>query len=138
MALIPYVYNDIGLTDQFDDATDTLGVQAISGESQYGVFYIGTPTSGQQLEDSTSPGSADITVSITDSNGATDVETTDIKLSVTSDFTGATGGASLAIGTTIVYGTPAAVYYQWTNNTGGGDYTDISLSVSAMQESAIP
>lgn len=138
MALIDYVYNDIGLTDQFDDATDTLGVQATNGSSNFGVFYIGTTTSGNRLQDAATPGTADITVTITDSDGGAGVAAADIKLSVTADFSGSTGGAPLAIGPTINFGTPAAVYYQWTNNSGGGDYTDISLEITPIVEAAIP
>ena len=43
MALIDHVYNDAGLTDQFDDASDTLGAQAVNGSSGDGVFYVGDP-----------------------------------------------------------------------------------------------
>lgn len=137
MATIPYVYNDIGLTDQFDDATDTLDAQAVNGASGDGVFYIGTPTSGNRLQDATSPGSADITVSIVDADAS--IDAADIKLALTSAGLGsATGGASLALATQIVYGTPVAVHYRWDNDTGGSTYTGMSLSITAMIESAIP
>ncbi len=135
MAAIPYVYLDIGLTDQFDDAFDTLGVQATNGSSNFGVFYIGTPTTGNQLQDATSPGGADIIVSIADSTPGTDVVAGDIKLATTqSGLATATGGDSIAVGTTIFFGAPAAIYYQWDNSVGGGDYTDISLDITAMVE----
>lgn len=138
MALIPYVFNDVGLTDQFDDATDTLGAQAVNGSSGDGVFYVGTTTSGNKLEDNAAPGVADITVTIVDSNGPTDVDAVDIKLATSSGgLDSAVGGAALTLGTTINFGAPAAVYYRWTNDTGTGTYTDISLEISAIAESAI-
>ena len=42
MTEIAYVFNDAGLTDPFDDATDTLDAQAVNGASGYGVFYVGS------------------------------------------------------------------------------------------------
>lgn len=136
MAVIPYVFKDAGLTMPFDDASDTLGAQAVNGSSDSSVFYIGTTTAGNKLQDSASPGTADITISISDSDGAANVEVADIKLSATSDFSGSPAGGALQIATEIFYGAPAAVYYQWTNNSGAGTYTDISLDVSAMIEVA--
>lgn len=137
MSLIPYAYNDIGLTDQIDDASDTLGAQAVNGASGDGVFYIGTPTSGNRLQDAASPGSADITVSIVDADA--NVDAADIKLALTSaGLDSATGGASLALGTQIVYGSPVAVHYRWANDAGGSTYTGMSLQRSAVIESAIP
>ena len=140
MATIPYIFNDANLTDPFDDASDTLGASAVQGASDFGVFWIGTTTSGNKLEIDSgagTPGVDPIQVSIVDADGALNVEATDIKLSLSSDFSGATGGATLDVSVSIQHGAPVPVYYQWTNATGGGTYTDISLQLSAIQEVAI-
>lgn len=137
--LVDYIYNDIDLTDQFDDATDVLGVQAVNGASDYGVFYIGTPTSGNQLQDQAAPGSGSITVSIVDASPGTGVEAAHIKLATSvPNLATAVAGDPLAVATTILYGAPAAVYYQWDNSvlTGTDESSELSLQVSTIAESA--
>ena len=62
----------------------------------------------------------------------------DIKVALSSGgLDGATGGASLNVATTINYGSPVQVFHRWTNDSGSGTSTDISLQLSARAESAI-
>lgn len=136
MALIDHVYNDIGLTDQFDDTTDTLDAWALDASTGDGVFYVGTPTAGNHVQATSDPGVDPIVVSIVDSSPGGGVEDTHIKLATSSGALGsAVGGDPLNIGATIVYGTPVAVHYRWANSTGAS--TEISLSITARTESVI-
>ena len=137
MTEIAHVYKDAGLTEIFDDASDTLATAAINGGSGTGVFYVGTPTTGNKIEDATNPGIDQIVVSVTDATPGSDVETTHIKLALSeAGLSGATGGASLNLGTVINHGSPISVWYQWDNSTGNGTYTDISLGLTSRVESA--
>jgi len=141
MALIDYVYNDVGLTDQFDDSTDTLIAQAVNGSSGTGVFYIGTPTSGNKLqlaESEGTPGVDSIEVSIVDASAGSGVEATHIKIATSkAGLSSATGGAAVGVAVEIPYGSPQPVWYQWDNSVGSGDYTEISLQIDPMQEVSI-
>ena len=140
MALVPHVYLDVGLTDQFDDATDILGASAINGGQGDGVFYVGSPDDTIKIQADSDPGIDPITVSIADSAPGSGVEVTDIKLALTQGgLGGTTGGASLNLGATINGGVAnaVAVWYRWTNGTGGDTYTEISLGIVARAESAI-
>ncbi|MCB1726534.1 MAG: hypothetical protein KDI22_03810 [Gammaproteobacteria bacterium] len=140
MSLIDHVYNDAGLTDQFDDATDTLGAQAINGQSGVGVFYVGTPNAANQIEAASDPGVDPITVSIVDAAPASGVEASHIRLAVSQGaLSGATPGASLSLGETILggAGNAVAVWYQWDNSVGSGEYTEMSLSIVSRIETAI-
>ena len=140
MALIDHIYLDAALTDPFDDASDTLGAQAVNGASGDGVFYLGDPDDTIKLQAASDPGVDPITVSVADSAPGSGVEDTHIKLALTSaGLDGATGGAALNAGSTINGGVANAVpiHYRWSNSTGAGVSTEISLSIVARVESAI-
>ncbi len=140
MALIPHVYKDPGLTQQFDDAIDTLGASALNGGDGDGYFYFGDPDDTIKIQADSDPGIDQISVSITDSAPGSNVEAAHVKLALTQGgLAGATGGASLNLGSTINGGVAGAVavWYRWTNSVGGGTYTDILLDLPARVESAI-
>ena len=140
MALIEHVYLDPGLSNQFDDATDTLGAGALPGGTGDGVFYVGTPNAANQVQAASEPGVDPIVVSIVDATPGADVEVADIKLAASQvDLGSAVPGASLSLGPTIAGGqvTAKPVWYRWTNNEAGGVYTDISLEIVPRVESAI-
>ena len=138
MALIDHVYNDINLTDQFDDATDTLAAQAINGGSGTGVIYVGTPDTAKKLQAASDPGIDSVTVSIVDATPGGGVEATHIKLAVSeAALSSATGGASLPLGANLTGGTAYPVWYQWDNSVGAGTYTEISLSIVPRIEVAV-
>ena len=138
MALLDHIYFDAALTNQFDDTTDTLTLQATNGNSADGSFYIGTPTAGNKVEDATTPGVDPIVASIVDSAPGGGVEAAHVKLSLTElGLDGAVGGDPLNVATTINYGSPVQVWYRWTNSTGSGTSTEIDVSVSSRSESAI-
>lgn len=139
MTEIAYVFNDAGLTDPFDDATDTLDAQAVNGASGYGVFYVGSADDTIKIQATSDPGIDPITISISDASPVSGVEDTHIKLSLSTDFSGSTAGASLSLGATINGGVANAVpvYYQWSNSVGAGIYTEMSLGIVARDEYAI-
>ena len=139
MALIAHVYKDASLTQQFDDAVDTLGASAINGASDDGVFYVGTPTATNKIEAASNPGIDQIDVVITDANPGTGVEQAHIKLALTNGgLDGAVGGDPLALGAVINGGpgSAVAVHYRWENSVGGAVYTEITLDLDARVESA--
>lgn len=140
MAALTHVFKDSGLTQAFDPATDTLAAFAIAGDSDDGVFYVGLTDSANKLQADSNPGVDQIAVSITDAVGGSGVAAADIKLALTQGgLDGATGGASLNIGTTINGGAGNAVpvWFRWTNAAETGVDTDLSLELPAVRESAI-
>jgi hypothetical protein len=138
MALIDHVYNDIGLADQFDDATDTLNAAAINGSTGRGHFYVGTPTSGNKIQAASDPGTDPIQVTIVDAAAGTGVDELDIKLATSEGALGsAVAGDPLNLPATINYGTPVAVWFEWDNSVGSGTYTEISLEIVARIETLI-
>ena len=140
MATIDHIYNDPGLTDQFDDATDTLGAGALNGGTGDGVFYVGTPNAANQIQAASEPGVDPITVSIVDAAAGGGVEVADIKLATSQpDLNSAVAGNDLLLPATIAGGDTAAVpvWYRWGNSVGNAVYTEIGLSVVARVESAV-
>lgn len=139
MALLDYVYHDEFLADQFDDAADYLTLEAVNGTSADGVFWVGTPNSGNKLEADSNPGVDEITVSINDTSPGSGVEDSHIKLALTpgTGLDSAVAGDPLDIGTEIEYGTPVPVYYRWTNSTGASESLEIRFILSAIRETAI-
>ena len=139
MPVLDYIFKDAALSQEFDNSTDFVTIGAPNGSTDYSVFYVGTATSGNQLQDATTPGVDSIVVSISDSDEGNGVEDTNIKLALDpDDFGTTTAGASLNIGTTITHASPVAVYVQFDNDvlTGTDESTEITLDISEMVESA--
>ena len=135
MADLDYIYHDIALTNQFDDATDFLEAEAPNGDDGDMKFYVGTPNAGKKLVAASDPGVDDIVVSIVDASPGSGVEASHIKLALTqSGLNSASAGASLDIGVEVAYGSPKEVWYRWSNSVGSDDYTEISLQVAAINE----
>lgn len=140
MTAIDHVYKDAGLTQQFDDAVDTLGAFALNGNSGDGVFYVGVSSDTRQIQDATNPGIDQIAVAIADVSSGSGVEAAHIKLALTAGgLDSAVAGDPLNLGATIPGGAAnaVAVHYRWTNSVGSGTYTEISLSLSDRVESDI-
>lgn len=136
MAILSYVYTDIALTSAFDDASP-LTIDAPNGSANYGVIYIGTPTSGTKLQATSNPGVDDITVTPQDAAGGSGVETSNIKLADDpGSFGSVVAGDPINLGVEITFGNPAAVYVQFDNDVLTGTQTDanISLIIAAMTE----
>lgn len=134
MALIDHVYKDAALTEQFDDASDTLDAFALNGADGDGVFYIGEPAAGKVVEAASDPGIDPIVVSILDATPGSGVVAADIKLALSSALLdSAVAGDPLSIGASFVSEPAGAVpvHYRWSNSTGGAPDTDISLQITA-------
>ena len=129
-------FADAGLTIPF---TGSLRHFSTQGDR---MIYFGSPSSGQQLQDSTAPGSANVQVSITDSAGGSGLAAASIKLAGTSGgLTSATGGAALSLGHTVLSGAgnakPIHMRFDTSAGTVGTDYTDLGLAVLNTIESAV-
>jgi len=99
MAVLDYIYKNAALDQAFDDASDFVTIGAPNGSTDYAVFYIGTPTSGNQLQDASNPGVDSIEVSIVDSASGSGVEDTNIKLALDpADFATTTNASSVSTG----------------------------------------
>jgi hypothetical protein len=140
MALVPHIYLDAGLTDQFDDATDTLPAAAINGSFDQRNFYFGSPDPAIKIQAASAPGTDPLQIGIVDAAAGSGVEATHLKLAVSqAALTGAPAGGTLTIGETINGGVVNAIpiWYQWDNSTGSGTSTEISFSVTERVEVAI-
>lgn len=139
MADLKYIYSDAALTTPVDDTTG-LAASAITGNSTDGVFYVGVADTAAKLQAQSDPGIDQITVDIVDSNIVSGAADTEIKLALSSaGLDSAVAGATLSIGATINGGqaNAVAVHWRWTNAAGSGDYTDLSLDLPAIVESAV-
>ena len=101
--------------------------------------YFGNPIAGTKLQNSTSPGSAPLQITVDDSAPGSGVEAAGIKLAASvGGLAGATAGAPLGIGTTLFAGPAVTVYVRVTSGiTALGDYDDVSLLVPDRLETAV-
>jgi len=141
MTVIANVYKDAALTEAFDDAVDTFSAQAVDGSFGTGSFWVGTPTATNQIQATSDPGVDPIEVSFDDSAPGSGVEESHMRLALTEGgLAGATPGATLGLGTTILGGSGNAVrvWFRWDNSTGGGESTEMRMQLTARNEAAIP
>ena len=129
-------YRDSGLTVP---VTSNLRHYSTQGDQ---VIYLGNPVTGFQLQDSASPGVADMFILITDSNGATGLAATDVSIAASSGgLSTATPGDPLNIGTVVTSGVSNAVpvYIRFGDLSAEavGDYTDLGLSIESTIESSV-
>lgn len=139
MAAMAYLFSDSALTTPIDDVTG-LSLSAVTGDSVDGVFYVGLTNASNKIQAQSNPGVDQITVSIADAASGSGAAASEIKLALSSvGLDTATGGAALNLGATINGGSAnaVAVYWRWTNAAGSGDYTDLSLDLPAVVETAI-
>jgi hypothetical protein len=140
MALIPHIYLDAGLTQQFDDATDTLPAAAVNGSFDQRNFYFGSPNEAIKIEAASNPGIDPLQIVIFDNAPGGGVEAADLKLAVSqAALSSAPAGGTLTVGQTINGGVTNAVpiWYQWDNSSGPGTSTEINFVVTERVEVAI-
>ncbi len=106
------------------------------------LVYFGSATAGQQLQDDAAPGVDNVMVSVADSAGGSGLTASSIKLASTNGgLTAATGGASLSLGPTVLAGSgnakPIHIRFDTSSGVTGTDYTDLSLAVAGVIESAV-
>lgn len=124
-------YTDAALTTEFTPGVDWLG--PVTSPPQDFVLYLGSTVSANKVEASSDPGIDQITISITDTDPGNNLEATDIKLATTNGgLTGATGGASLDLGTVINGGSAnAAEVHIRVAFAAGGIVTDQTCGIES-------
>lgn len=139
MAFSLAFYLDAGLTA----LAGSLSVaQASDGSSAAvdRVVYLGSPVAGKKFELAANPGIDAISLSVADSASGSGVAASAVKLATTSGgLAGATPGAALSLGTQIMSGVGNARPIHLRVDTpalAAGVYTDISLSLPSLLESA--
>jgi len=139
MAITLAFYSDSGLTTPFDLLS---AVQSSDGTAAAvdRVAYLGSTVSAKKFQAQSSPGTAQVTVSIADAAGGSGLATTAIKLATSNaGLTGATAGASLNLGTQILSGTANAVAVHVRIDApaiAAGSYSDLSLTTNLLVEVA--
>lgn len=110
-----------------------------NGTSHTYPIYFGSATADKKVEAASDPGTDQITVTPTDANAGSGHPATDIKLATTEGgLAGATAGAALNLGTSVVSATPAVIWVQLTDSTSGaaGVDTDLSLVLNSLVETS--
>lgn len=139
MAATFKVYQDSSLTTELTTLAKNFSSDGSTGYLDT-VVYIGSTVASKKLQKASNPGVDQIVVSVVDSNGATGQLATNVKLASSSGgLAGATGGASLNIGTQILSGSVNA-YPLWIriqpSNLTEGNYTDLSVKLIGLVELA--
>jgi hypothetical protein len=143
MAITFQFYHDSALTQPVtsgnpitatQDTTNTLA--AVDKQ-----LWFGSTTSSVKARATSSPGVAQISVSIADANAGTGEPATAIKLaSAQAGLTAATAGAALNIGTQVLSGSANAVTF-WARiddaTATAGSYTDLSLVTNTLDEDPV-
>lgn len=126
-------YADAGMTTEL--ATLPLQVPDVGGVAET-VVYFGSTVAGKTLQAASNPGTDAITIAPQDVDGATGLEASNLKLSLTyAGLAGATPGASVSVGTSRTSGTALAIYVRLTTGAETiGSYTDLSLKTNALLE----
>lgn len=126
-------YADAGMTTELTGLP--LQVPDVGGVAET-VVYFGSTVAGKTLQAASNPGTDAITVTPQDSNGATGLEATNLKLALTyAGLAGAAAGAAVAIGTSRASGSALAIYVRLTTGAEAvGSYTDLSLKTNALLE----
>jgi len=133
-------YADAALTTELNSSNPLSFAFAADGStgSVDKTVYLGSTATGKTFQDSTSPGTAQIAVSIADALPAAGQAATSIKLATSSGgLATATAGASLNVGTSISSGVGNAVpiYIRATpSSLTTGTYLDLSLTTQSLQE----
>ncbi len=128
------LYADAGLTVLFDlEHVSTQGDRLV---------YFGDPVPGRQLRDAAAPGVEDVLLAIVDSASGSGLAASSVKLASTNGgLTGATGGAALSLGHTILSGAgnakPVHIRFDTSAGTVGQEYTDLGLRWADVIDTAV-
>jgi hypothetical protein len=103
-------------------------------------FYLGSTNASVKLQNATAPGVDSIVIAVEDTNPGSNAEASWIKLAFTqAGLSGASGGASLSVGTTVYGGVSSAVpiWVRIANSlSGAASSTDLSLHITDAKEFA--
>ena len=138
MATTFNLFKDSGLTQPFVPGTDFIG--PVTSPPEDHVLYLGSNETANKVEANSNPGVDQIVVSIVDADPGNDLETTDVQLATTNGgLAGATGGASLNLGTVINGGVGNAQEIHIRVSYTGGLTSDqnVSIELNTLVESPI-
>lgn len=131
-------YADAGLTAPLASLAVLQGEDGSTPAADRTV-YFGSTASGKTLRANSNPGVDQIAVSIADSATGSGPAASQVKLALSAGgLAGATGGASLNLGTSIASGTGGAVPVYVRVDTPAltpGSYADLSLNTNTVIES---
>ena len=129
------LFADAGLTVP---ASPLTFAQVAGGAPVDRLVFFGSPAAGKKLQAASEPGTAALSLTVIDADELTGLPTSAIKLATSAaGLNSATGGAALAIGSTILSGAAHAVpvYIRADANTGTpATFTDLSLRVDDALE----
>ena len=132
------LYTDSALTTAFTGSLSaSQNVDGSTGRQDF-TLYIGSTVSGKTLQADSNPGVDQIILSVNDSAIGTGHPASEVKLALLqSGLAGATGGASLNLGTSIL-SLPANAKQFWVGITDSthvlGTSTELSLSTNLLRE----
>lgn len=139
MATTFKLYKDSGLTQPFVPGTDYIG--PVRNPPEDFSIYLGSTETLNKVEAASDPGVDQIVASVSDAVASSGLEATDIKLALTpGGLTGATGGASLNLATSISGGVGNAVeVHIRVAFAAGGLVSDqnVSVDINSLVESVI-
>ena len=138
MATTFKLYKDSGLTQVFTPGVDFIG--PVTNPPEDFVLYLGSTDAANKVEAASNPGVDQIVVFITDTDPGNKLETTDVKLATSAGgLPGATGGASLNLGTSIVGGVGNAQPIHIRVSYSGGLTSDqtVGIALNTLVESVI-
>ena len=133
------IYTNSGLTTAFTGSiTASQNSDGSTGAQDFNLF-IGSTASGKTLQADSNPGVDQIALSISDAASGSGHPATDIKLALLqSSLSGATAGASLNLGTSILSGAGNSKSF-WIRITDSthvvGTSTELSITTNLLRES---
>lgn len=135
------LFHDSALTNPVE-AGDPIALTAAYGGSADLQLWYGSTTASVRIQSTTSPGTNPITLTPVDAASGSGQPNTALKLASTqAGLASATGGAALALGTTLSSGVGNAVslWVRWTpSGTTAGTFTDLSINSNDVTESPVP
>lgn len=140
MAISLKFYNNSGLSSEATLLTVLQGADGASAAVD-SILYLGSLAAGKKFQAESAPGIDSIVVSILDSAIGSGVAASAVKLATSAGgLAGAVAGASLALGTQILSGTVNAIAIHVRIDTPPlpvGNYTELSLAINSLIESAV-
>lgn len=134
------LFTDTGLTTPFSSPLQVNHNSDFSDNPQDFQFFLGSNGTSLKIEADSNPGVDNIVISVVDSDPGNNHEDTEIKLATTQGgLAGATPGASLTVGTSVLSGT-ANDFEFWVRITNAvatvGVITELSFTTNALREQA--
>lgn len=142
MAITFKAFHDSALTSEITSGNPMLSTHTV-GATDYtdDLIYIGSNASGTKLQAVSDPGVDPVVVSVADAGPGSGAPASEIKLALSSGgLASAVAGASLDLSATLLSGVANAVPVHVRRTSAlstPGAYTDVSLLIDAVEESAV-